>query len=276
MEMREALVDVVYLELKAQGFKSYPDVDYQGPTHRSRYDDVLAWLQRNRVMLFSDRAMGMALGNPYELPFVCGETALEHALSKPEALSIIICAELAQSTFLQQYEFHDNPFELLVSKISERSDEYLLPALIRDLLRPEENIKALDALIGAPWQHHMQRALRRFGEALGDLVEQNNLRLKADEIVADKFQVGFQEAQYFFHHTSHEVPPPTFWRCWKCGVGCAVVLGGGVHTDSAASCRHCRHVVDVTIVRKAHFGPLSKKCLISPICPCTGGRQLAT
>ena len=59
MEMREALVDLAYLELKCVSRCMFLDVDYMGPTERSRYDDVLAWLQRNRMMLFSSRALGM-------------------------------------------------------------------------------------------------------------------------------------------------------------------------------------------------------------------------
>ena len=59
MEMREALVDMVYQELKAFYSKDFVDVDYYPPTERARYDDVLAWIQRNRTLLFSSRALGM-------------------------------------------------------------------------------------------------------------------------------------------------------------------------------------------------------------------------
>ena len=52
MEMRESLVDVVYLELKAlQGF-NFSDVDFHSPNNRSSYEDVIAWIQRNRYPLF--------------------------------------------------------------------------------------------------------------------------------------------------------------------------------------------------------------------------------
>ena len=51
MEMREALVDVVYLELKALERRTFLDVDYHGPNIRSTCDDIIAWIQRNRYPL---------------------------------------------------------------------------------------------------------------------------------------------------------------------------------------------------------------------------------
>uniref|UniRef100_A0A7S4LFA5 Uncharacterized protein n=1 Tax=Eutreptiella gymnastica TaxID=73025 RepID=A0A7S4LFA5_9EUGL len=86
-------------------------------------------------MLFSSRALGMEVGNMEELKFVCGEVALEHALPKSEALSIVICAELAMGCFLQHYRSQRDdprkarsPYQCLIAK--DVTGEYLLPALV--------------------------------------------------------------------------------------------------------------------------------------------------
>jgi len=42
MEMREAVVDLAFLELKAIHVHSFPDIDYHNPDPRSTYDDILA------------------------------------------------------------------------------------------------------------------------------------------------------------------------------------------------------------------------------------------
>ena len=54
MEMREALVDVVFLELKALHGFAFKDVDYHMPNPRSSYEDILAWMQRNRCPAAGD------------------------------------------------------------------------------------------------------------------------------------------------------------------------------------------------------------------------------
>ena len=82
MEMREALVDVVYLELKSLCGHTYLDIDYHGPTSRSVADDVVAWMQRNRYPLFRHSTLqsrlqrGKSFVRRNRMKSVCGEVPL--------------------------------------------------------------------------------------------------------------------------------------------------------------------------------------------------------
>jgi hypothetical protein len=189
MEMREALVDMVYQELKAFYSKDFVDVDYYPPTERARYDDVLAWIQRNRTLLFSSRALGMEVGNMEELKYLCGETCLQHALPKVESLSILVCSELALCCFIEEYQFHKgkmNAYNVLVQR-DEETGRYLLPGLVMGRLA--EAMDSLNTLIGTRHVHWVMSGLSRFEVALGNLESHNALRLKADQITEDKFQL---------------------------------------------------------------------------------------
>ena len=127
-----------------------------------------------------------------ELKFVCGEVALEHALPKSEALSIVICAELAMGCFLQHYRSQRDdprkarsPYQCLIAK--DVTGEYLLPALVWARLKPHSD--KLTTMIGAEHAVWVHKRLCALGASLYALERQNDLRLRAEQIVQDKFQV---------------------------------------------------------------------------------------
>ena len=196
MEMREALVDVVYLELKTVHNRSFLDVDYHAPSPRCRYDDVLAWLQRNRYHLFSRHANveSAVFFEAEDMTLLCPERALRKALSHNAALAVVLCAELACACFLEQYArcYREtaagdsvSAYELLLAK--DDRGEFELPYLVSAKMNPHPD--ALEQLLGPTAKPQLRRALERFREALHDLEQVNELRTKAEHIVADKFQV---------------------------------------------------------------------------------------
>ena len=193
MEMREALVDVTYLELKAVRGGAFLDVDYHAPTRRARYDEVLAWLQRNRYWLFSRRALLRdSVVMPHDtMQWLCGETALRKSVAKVEALATVVAAELASRCFLEHYGAHaardpaGAAYRALLAR--DADGEFWLPTLM--LAEVEAHAGAMDQLLGEGSARALYGAVACLREALEALVQVGELRLMAEQLVADKFQV---------------------------------------------------------------------------------------
>uniref|UniRef100_A0A7S1JEU0 GH16 domain-containing protein n=1 Tax=Eutreptiella gymnastica TaxID=73025 RepID=A0A7S1JEU0_9EUGL len=187
MEMREALVDSTFLELKALHHLVFVNVDYHLPNWRSRYDEILAWILRNRYHLFSIYA---GCG-PWEMKYVSGELALHNFLDKPKALACVVIAEVAMACFLDYYKHHvkTEPHTPAYHLLRNRTPEglYVLPCMIFAKCRP--HMVALSSFIGGDFEELLIQALQRLTNSLEDMELANLMRAKADQVVAEKFQV---------------------------------------------------------------------------------------
>eukprot|EP00668_Euglena_longa_P002959 GGOE01003456.1.p1 GENE.GGOE01003456.1~~GGOE01003456.1.p1 ORF type:complete len:3098 (-),score=946.50 GGOE01003456.1:364-9156(-) len=159
MEMREALVDVAYHELKHFKHESYLDMDYKPPAAQARYEDVLSWLQRNRYPLFSERMLMLKddesssiipnrpqqkLGaEPHDwqqLQRIAAGPALS-GMKHHEAQLILCLGELAMVTFLQQFEEarQENP-SVSASDVLLRKQESSSPRFRRKVVSEKEGL----------------------------------------------------------------------------------------------------------------------------------------
>ena len=186
MEMREALVDVAYLELKALHQHSFLDMDYYSPNARSQADDVLAWLQRNRLELFRSTSLDMSpmlRRRRRSGRFHRDSTAF---VNKDAALGAVVCAELAMGCFLELLEAGPppglvcrTPYGQLVAR--DADGRFVLPDLI--WARAEPHMGAVEEGLGQQAASDLVLSLDRFREALEVLEVVNELRLKAEQIV---------------------------------------------------------------------------------------------
>ena len=129
------------------------------------------------------------VGNVDELKYVCGEISLQHALHKVEALSILVCSEVALCCLMDEFHFHKGAmraYDVLVLK-DVKTGRHLLPALVMGQLEAQRDV--LNDLLGPRHVYWITRGIARFEFALENLESQNHFRLKADQIVAEKFQV---------------------------------------------------------------------------------------
>ena len=206
MEMREALVDTVVLELKAVQRLAFVDMDYHSPDARATLEDVLAWLHRNRLELFSasDARTG-TFTRRSRVRSLYGQDALRHALTPESALGAAVCAELAMGLFLRQLrqqrpappagegggggEAPARPPATVYGQLVAKDGEgrYALAERLRGEVTCYPN--AVEALLGKGVWDVLDRAVNTFAKALGALEQKNELRLKAEQIVQDKFQV---------------------------------------------------------------------------------------
>ena len=121
------------------------------------------------------------------------QDAMMKSMEKEESLAIVVCAELAMGCFLELMSSmqepgpsrEQTPYEQLVRRAPEGG--FLLPARIQ--AKTENSIDELEQMLGAEAEYMVQNALDRFSSALHALIETNRLRLRAEQIVQDKFQV---------------------------------------------------------------------------------------
>ena len=234
MEMREALVDVAYLELKTVHSKGFLDVDYHNPSSRCRYDDVLAWLQRNRYHLFNRRAnvANAIFFDPEDMTLLCPERALHKGLSHSSALAVVVCAELACACFLEQYALQTafggrgSAYEVLMAK--DKTGEFVLPYLVSPKMNPHPDTP--EELLGPDAEPQLRQALGRFSEALHELEEANRLRTKAEQVVADKFQVLVGAQVY-------EEQKATYTEINECLALWKLRCNAGGHVHGCSPCR---------------------------------------
>ena len=128
-------------------------------------------------------------------------------MDRDESLAIVVCAELAIGLFLERVaQSPDRPggaYDLLVER--DASGDFTLLRSLEDKFSDREKV---EPLVGR-FEEYVLDCLERFGEALEELITSNELRMKADQIVHDKFQV-FALSQCFepfvgckTHHTRH-------------------------------------------------------------------------